>query len=255
MKTTRLIEMCAEIISYAEKVVILGNQKDQNIVFDTCMSFCNRARINITAIKAILPVYDINRELELSIGILLRNNLLDSLILTYLIYRRECLTSEYRSGLIDFPKYRAQLENEFTILQNDHLKSTMAYARTQAKLDINSKEKWDRVIKNLTDKYGLAEDWNDLARFPGPSKMFEEAYSHERTKDSAFLSYDLYALYSKYEHYGFFSDELVCHPKNEGRLELGLSISFYTLCEAAFFIGEIEMAREIENRIIAYTED
>lgn len=256
MKQDQIKELCGDIILHSKKVADVASEKKEDIVAKACYSFANRTRANIEAIQILFPAYAINKELELSIGILLRNNLLDHLTILYLVDKREGYLINFKKGQMKTDDVKRDIEKDFLLLLYDHLNNSLNFFETEERVRIRPQGDGEKVIEKLIKNRKLDVDIKTIkeSKFPSPTKMFVQICSNGRHKDFAIIANNQYNYYSKYEHYGYLSDELVSLAKDQRQLKFALLLCLDTIKYLAIILNKKELSEEIEKRFEHYAE-
>jgi len=194
-------------------------------------SLLDRAAINLLTIRILIERLEKQPSMEGPIGILLRSNLLDYMIGIY-------MRSAIKKGL-NLRDGKDYLNEAIQPIVADQIK----YALLYLKMSKNSGNCSDEVFRNGVEK--LHESYRVLFKqgeinYLEPEKMLKQPSSISATElfkkisaseDKQYTSglYDLYQLYSKYDHFGLLTN----HLQSRGTI-----VKYKTILEAIKYVAQ-----------------
>ena len=234
-KVTRIVEQ--EMIKLTSREYSIKKEpKDVHIFI--IVYLIRRISVNLSSINHLLTELNVFRECEHSIGLLLRTNLTDFLLILFLIEKKG--EDEYAKIL-------------YSVLY-DSFPFIFSGFKAMKDSGVISEEKMSKNIDSFNEEYnwlakkigiGMGER-NDLSFMP--TSLFKTVAQNPKTKDLS-KAYDIYTLYSKYEHFGFFSHE-VSQEKGSGefrRMEVAIWFSITGLSKAFLSIEKKDISDQIKG--------
>jgi hypothetical protein len=242
--TKKLESIFQEFIGFAKSILEdFNNRTDATFSKAIFHQLFQRMYISLKAIGVLLHEFKRNRYFKYSIAIQMRVCMLDSLTICYLF--KYAHTDQFRKKLA---RFNVQFIEEL-VLEIDNLK-----------VEVHEKI---RNYKWIVDAYPDNLDMTDNRATPkenirriGAKTMSKDVI--DELKDVAFCCFTLYSYYSKYEHYGLVSKNMLEHP-DESDFDKMITASFMAMQTANIALTVMEDAnsenvKQIKKVIVKYAE-
>lgn len=239
--TDQLISLTSDLSNLSSKVNERYSKRT-SLLFPnehTFVHYVERIEANSQSIHCLLQKLQSNLNIENSIGLLLRSNLVDY----------------FNAAFISIGRTQSEKEwiDRVCIVNYDQLKKLRGYIKI-GWLDIPNNEKGNVILNEHIETLTNMVDINlDKIKLPTPQQIVEEMLTNNIFKQFAKSVYDIFKYYSQYEHFGMLTPFM---QKQDLKLDLerikyGLYFTFKTLelcCQNLKIDQEIEGLDDLEKK-------
>jgi hypothetical protein len=196
------------------------------------LGMLQRLRNTSVAIKTLLPEYLKNSGYDFSLGIILRPIILDALIgfNLYSLLKKGLAEKLERKELID------KVDFFCNAMLGDGLVQTLRYFKQMENHKLAEADKVKEMYNHFAVKYAdFLIQPDGINTIPRPkhkieskaNSQFNTLAGDEDMKPIGHLLYDLYTVYSKYDHFGFLSFELIDSEKETKSDRIAATLSLF----------------------------
>ncbi len=210
-RVDELISINGELASFINEGIKPYNGKPPDFLTLEFISlnFITRIRQSFDAVKCLLQDYKLSTDFEMSICLLLRAGLSDSLIVFHFVSLIDGL------DISDNEKANDKVKKEIKELLSDNYIRLIRDGRNHVKRGSMSEQSFNEINNYLLATFPFLSMESKGTMFPSASMIYNDERHKGNLKVAVERAYDLFSTFSKYEHFGIISFYLSRLRRNE----------------------------------------